>query len=83
MFDILDTDKSGSISRQEMKDGLSKLGLSLSASVAADVIESMDTDRNEYIDRIEFEIWMELDVSRLQVSADHVVAICRMSAQAI
>ena len=55
LFDCLDCDRSGSISRDELRTGLAELGISLSPEKTFVLMESIDIDGNGDVDRDEFE----------------------------
>ena len=55
LFDCLDCDRSGSISRDELRTGLAELGISLSPEKTFRLMESIDIDGNGDVDRDEFE----------------------------
>ena len=55
LFDCLDTDKSGTISRDELRSGLAQLGVALSAEQVFTMMGHIDMDGNGDIDRDEFE----------------------------
>ena len=55
LFDCLDTDRSGSISREELRTGLADLGMSLNPEQAFMLMQSIDMDGNGDVDRDEFE----------------------------
>ncbi|CAL5360144.1 unnamed protein product [Camellia sinensis] len=54
MFKSMDTDNSGTITFEELKAGLPKLGTKLSESEVMQLMESADVDGNGTIDYIEF-----------------------------
>ncbi|XP_071734146.1 calcium-dependent protein kinase 29-like isoform X2 [Rutidosis leptorrhynchoides] len=54
MFNNIDTDRSGSITYEELKTGLSKLGSRLSEPEIQQLMEAADVDKNGTIDYIEF-----------------------------
>ncbi|XP_073302772.1 calcium-dependent protein kinase 1-like isoform X1 [Primulina huaijiensis] len=54
MFKSMDTDNSGTITFEELKAGLPKLGTKLSESEARQLMEAADVDGNGTIDYIEF-----------------------------
>ncbi|KAI3816311.1 hypothetical protein L1987_16004 [Smallanthus sonchifolius] len=54
MFKNMDTDRSGSITYDELKTGLSKLGSRLSEAEMQQLMEAADVDKNGTIDYIEF-----------------------------
>lgn len=54
MFKSMDTDNSGTITFEELKTGLSKLGTKLSESEVRQYMEAADVDGNGTIDYIEF-----------------------------
>ncbi|XP_068644575.1 calcium-dependent protein kinase 1-like [Aristolochia californica] len=54
MFKSMDTDNSGSITFEELKAGLPKLGTKLSESEVRQLMEATDVDGNGTIDYIEF-----------------------------
>ncbi|XP_076935190.1 calcium-dependent protein kinase 29-like [Bidens hawaiensis] len=54
MFNNMDTDGSGSITHEELKAGLSKLGSRLVDSEIRQLLEAADVDKNGTIDYIEF-----------------------------
>ncbi|KAL1196367.1 Calcium-dependent protein kinase 22 [Cardamine amara subsp. amara] len=54
MFENMDTDKSGSITYQELKIGLNRLGSKLTETEVKQLIEAADVDGNGTIDYIEF-----------------------------
>ena len=55
LFDCLDSDRSGSISREELRTGLAELGMPLSSEETFLLMESIDMDGNGDVDRDEFE----------------------------
>ncbi|XP_004511540.1 calcium-dependent protein kinase 1-like [Cicer arietinum] len=54
MFKSMDTDNSRTITFEELKDGLSKLGTKISESEVRQLMEAADVDGNGTIDYIEF-----------------------------
>ncbi|XP_071685638.1 calcium-dependent protein kinase 29-like isoform X2 [Rutidosis leptorrhynchoides] len=54
MFNNMDTDKSGSITYEELKTGLSKLGSRLAEPEIQQLMDAADVDKNGTIDYIEF-----------------------------
>ncbi|KAM0019605.1 putative protein kinase CAMK-CDPK family [Helianthus debilis subsp. tardiflorus] len=54
MFNNMDTDGSGSITYEELKTGLSKLGSRLAEGEIQQLMEAADVDKNGTIDYIEF-----------------------------
>ncbi|PON93955.1 GPCR kinase [Trema orientale] len=54
MFNNMDTDGSGTITLEELKTGLSRLGSRLSESEIQQLMDAADVDRNGTIDYIEF-----------------------------
>ncbi|GJS32406.1 calcium-dependent protein kinase 29 [Tanacetum coccineum] len=54
MFNNMDTDGSGSITYEELKTGLTKLGSRLAESEIQQLMEAADVDKNGTIDYIEF-----------------------------
>ncbi|KAH0459161.1 hypothetical protein IEQ34_011975 [Dendrobium chrysotoxum] len=54
MFSNLDTDKSGSITYEELKTGLARLGSKLSETEVKQLMDAADVDGNGTIDYIEF-----------------------------
>ncbi|KAL1196366.1 Calcium-dependent protein kinase 22 [Cardamine amara subsp. amara] len=54
MFENMDTDKSGSITYQELKIGLNRLGSKLTETEVKQLIEAADVDGNGTLDYIEF-----------------------------
>ncbi|KAI3468666.1 hypothetical protein Pfo_025329 [Paulownia fortunei] len=54
MFKSMDTDNSGTVTFEELKAGLSKLGTKLSESEVRQLMEAADVDGNGTIDYIEF-----------------------------
>ncbi|CAN1743652.1 Calcium-dependent protein kinase 1 [Linum perenne] len=54
MFKSMDTDNSGTITYEELKAGLPKLGTKLSESEVRQIMEAADVDGNGTIDYIEF-----------------------------
>ncbi|KAK6131322.1 hypothetical protein DH2020_034925 [Rehmannia glutinosa] len=54
MFNNMDTDSSGTITYEELRTGLSKLGSKLSEAEIKQLMEAADVDKNGTIDYIEF-----------------------------
>lgn len=54
MFNNMDTDRSGTITYEELKTGLSRLGSKLSEQEIRELMEAADVDRSGTIDYIEF-----------------------------
>uniref|UniRef100_A0A7N0ZVF8 non-specific serine/threonine protein kinase n=1 Tax=Kalanchoe fedtschenkoi TaxID=63787 RepID=A0A7N0ZVF8_KALFE len=54
MFSNMDTDKSGTITYEELKSGLTRLGSKLSEAEVKQLMEAADVDGNGTIDYIEF-----------------------------
>ncbi|XP_073147642.1 calcium-dependent protein kinase 29 [Henckelia pumila] len=54
MFNNIDTDRSGTITYEELKTGLTKLGSRLSETEIQQLMDAADVDRNGTIDYIEF-----------------------------
>lgn len=54
MFNNMDTDRSGTITYEELKTGLSRLGSKLSEQEVRELMEAADVDRSGTIDYIEF-----------------------------
>ena len=63
MFEDMDTNKSGALSRIEMRNNLALLGLDIEESTAIELVESIDVDHSGDIDMHEFTAWMEHRVS--------------------
>jgi len=57
VFDMFDQDKSGSISRSELENACSKLGVTLDTEELERVMKTVDEDGN---DQIEFDEFLEL-----------------------
>ncbi|GKA16698.1 calcium-dependent protein kinase 29 [Tanacetum coccineum] len=70
MFNNMDTDGSGSITYEELKTGLSKLGSRL-AELGIQLMEAADVDKNGTIDYIEFITRDELKHSMTQYGMGH------------
>jgi Ca2+-binding EF-hand superfamily protein len=68
MFRDMDTDSSGRITRNEMRNSLAVLGLEVSSQTAIQIIESIDIDHSGDIDEHEFVAWMEYNVSRFKMA---------------
>ena len=58
MFEDMDTDKSGTITTDEMQRNLSVLGLDVDEDTTALLVESIDRDHSGDIDVHEFSAWM-------------------------
>lgn len=69
MFKSMDTDNSGTITFEELKAGLSKLGTKLSESEVRQLMEAADVDGNGAIDYIEF-ITATMHMNRME-KEDH------------
>ncbi|KAK1388585.1 Calcium-dependent protein kinase 29 [Heracleum sosnowskyi] len=54
MFNNMDTDRSGTITYDKLKTGLSKLGSKLNEAEIQQLMEAADVDNNGFIDYIEF-----------------------------
>ncbi|KAG9442871.1 hypothetical protein H6P81_018725 [Aristolochia fimbriata] len=54
MFKNMDTDQSGSITYEELKEGLSKLGSKLSEAEVRQLMDAADVDQSGTIDYVEF-----------------------------
>ncbi|CAO2149482.1 unnamed protein product [Urochloa humidicola] len=54
MFNNLDTDRSGTIEVEELKEGLRKLGSNISEAEVQKLMEAVDVDRSGSIDYTEF-----------------------------
>lgn len=54
MFNNIDTDRSGTITLEELKTGLSRLGSKLTESEITQLMDAADVDQNGSIDYIEF-----------------------------
>ncbi|TVU14899.1 hypothetical protein EJB05_38396 [Eragrostis curvula] len=54
MFNNMDTDKSGTITVEELKDGLRKLGSKISEAEVQKLMEAVDVDKSGSIDYTEF-----------------------------
>ena len=54
LFDCLDTDRSGNITRAELRTGLAELGMTLSESETFALMETIDMDGSGDVDRDEF-----------------------------
>ncbi|XP_072967028.1 calcium-dependent protein kinase 1-like [Typha angustifolia] len=65
MFKSIDTDNSGTITLEELKSGLPKLGTKLSESEVRQLMEAADVDGNGSIDYIEF-ISATMHMNRLE-----------------
>eukprot|EP01045_Picozoa_sp_COSAG04_P006799 COSAG04_NODE_341_length_16294_cov_8.682618_14_plen_2365_part_00 len=63
MFEDMDTNKSGALSRTAMRKSLSLLGLNIDEDTAAVLVEDIDVDHSGDIDVHEFSAWMEHKVS--------------------
>mmetsp|Transcript_8771 Transcript_8771/g.18714 ORF Transcript_8771/g.18714 Transcript_8771/m.18714 type:complete len:524 (+) Transcript_8771:341-1912(+) len=53
-FRFIDTDSSGLLSKQELRDGFAALGVSLSDTVAEQIIQVFDKDKSGSVDYFEF-----------------------------
>ena len=53
-FDCLDADNSGTMTRDELRQGLAELGMPLSDAAAFEVLDSIDMDGSGDVDRDEF-----------------------------
>ena len=53
-FDCLDSDNSGTKTRDELRQGLAELGMSMSEATTFDVLDNIDTDGSGDVDRDEF-----------------------------
>ena len=58
MFNDIDTDKSGTITTDEMQRNLAVLGLDVDEDTSSLLVESIDRDRSGDIDVHEFTAWM-------------------------
>merc|ERR1711871_1267389 len=56
LFDIIDTDGTGGITRRELEDGLSRLGYGLNAAQLDFLFEQLDANDSGVIERDQF-IW--------------------------
>ncbi|XVF27867.1 hypothetical protein REPUB_Repub14bG0146200 [Reevesia pubescens] len=65
MFTNIDTDKSGTITYEELKTGLARLGSKLSEAEVVQLMEAADADGNGTIDYIEF-IAASMHIYRLE-----------------
>ena len=54
LFDCLDTDSSGNITSNELRTGLTELGMVVSESEVYALMETIDMDGNGDVDRDEF-----------------------------
>ncbi|KAG8632284.1 calcium-dependent protein kinase 29 isoform X2 [Manihot esculenta] len=54
MFDNMDTDGSGTITYEELKEGLSRLGSKLTEAEIQQLMDAADVDKNGTIDYVEF-----------------------------
>ncbi|KAK6939000.1 EF-hand domain [Dillenia turbinata] len=54
MFNNMDTDRSGTITYEELRDGLSRLGSKLTETEIKQLMDAADVDKNGTIDYIEF-----------------------------
>ncbi|KAL6610708.1 hypothetical protein ACP70R_040677 [Stipagrostis hirtigluma subsp. patula] len=70
MFKSLDTDNSGTITLEELRTGLPKLGTKISESEIIQLMEAADVDRNGTIDYVEF-ISATMHMNRLE-KEDHI-----------
>ena len=68
MFRDMDTDSSGRITREEMRNSLAVLGLEVSSETAISIVETIDVDHSGDIDEHEFVAWMEYNVSRFKMA---------------
>ena len=53
-FDCMDADNSGTMTRDELRQGLAELGMPLSDAAAFEVLDSIDMDGSGDVDRDEF-----------------------------
>ena len=53
-FECLDADNSGSITRDEFRQGVAELGMQMSETTAFDVLDNIDMDGSGDVDRDEF-----------------------------
>ena len=53
-FECLDVDNSGSITRDEFRQGVAELGMQMSETTAFDVLDNIDMDGSGDVDRDEF-----------------------------
>jgi len=69
LFADIDTDQSGEITRDELRQGLSLLsGVNLTEETVAALIEQIDLDHDGLVDEHEFVAWLEHSRSGMQVS---------------
>jgi calcium-dependent protein kinase len=71
MFRSLDTDNSGTITLEELRSGLPKLGTKISESEIAQLMEAADVDGNGTIDYSEF-VSATMHMNRLE-KEDHIL----------
>jgi hypothetical protein len=89
LFDEIDANLSGHVTREEARSGLAALGLSVSDDVAIDVVDAISVDQTEHINRVEFEAWLRRDVSKHMVRpcfaliANHHTNLSKRSEQAL
>ena len=67
MFNDMDTDKSGTITTEEMQRNLSVLGLDIDKNTSTLLVESIDRDRSGDIDVHEFTAWMGEYIQAVQL----------------
>lgn len=58
LFDFVDLDSSGTVSRLELRTTLAQLGVRLSDAQATEILDSIDVDHSGDIERHEFEAWL-------------------------
>ena len=74
VFDELDADKSGSLSREEVRQAAAMLGFLMSAQQAADAFAEMDGDASGEIDFDEFNAWFRTNVAGSVTQLRYMVA---------
>ena len=66
-FRVIDTDKSGTITTDEMQRNLAVLGLDVDEDTSSLLVESIDRDRSGDIDVHEFTAWMGEYIQAVQL----------------
>ena len=67
-FDCLDSDNSGTITRDELRQGLAELGMSMSEATTFDVLDNIDTDGSGDVDRDEFGNTLSVSITTCVIS---------------
>lgn len=72
VFDDIDSDKSGSIDPEELREALEKMGMKLTTKAVAAMVDVVDDNNDGCIDREEFHVLVKMATLRKQKSSTRI-----------